>query len=304
MVDGNQSSDEWSDDEIDFTIARGVSDSELLSTLRDYFATRSEERLEVDRGKLSRSLAPGTRLSKSDAEALFTGLVLNGVATQTGGGCSFADYSFTVECDPAAETLEGQRIARQVLDETRETERGGEGSLVELTATFPPGIAIEGFDDVRPLSSDLRNLFFDADTVVRIANPYFDPNPSVVGDIASLANRGVTTKILTRETESASANLVSALNSIHERVDPENRHRLRVRDLFERDETGRQAYATHAKIAIADTDICYLGSANLTDTSLSNNFELGVLLHGKNVDTAADVFDVVFDFSREVELPL
>ena len=126
-----------------------------------------------------------------------------------------------------------------------------------------------------------------------------------MGDIASLANRGVTTKILTRETESASSKLVSALNAVYEGIDPENRHWLRVRDLYERDdETGRQTYATHAKVAIADREICYLGSANLTDTSLSDNFELGVLLRGETVGTAIDVFDTVFDFSREVELPL
>jgi len=80
---------------------------------------------------------------------------------------------------------------------------------------------------------------------------------------------------------------------------------LKIRDLYEQDDkTGRQAYATHAKIAIADTEVCYLGSANLTDMSLSNNFELGVLLRGDSVDVAVDVFDAVFDFSREVELPL
>jgi cardiolipin synthase/putative cardiolipin synthase len=159
--------------------------------------------------------------------------------------------------------------------------------------------------DVRPLSSDLRKLFFDADSVVRIANPYFDPNPSVVGDIASLPNRGVTTKILTRETESASPKLVSALNSVYEQIAPENRHRLRIRDLYEQDdETGRQAYATHAKVVIADESLCYLGSANLTDMSLSNNFELGVILRGETVKTAVDVFDAAFGFARDVKLPL
>lgn len=300
--DDDQSRNKWFDDDVDFTIARGVADVELLSALRDYFTACPEEQVEIDRTKLGTSLKDGLRLSKSDAESLFTGLVLNGVAEQTGGGRSFADYSFTVDCAPAARVLESQRIARSALDEAGN--RGSELTLTELTATFPPGITGERITDVRPLSSDLRKLFFDAESVVRIANPYFDPTPSVVGDIASLANRGVTTKILTRETESASSNLVSALNSIYEKVDSANRHRLRVRDLYKRDESGYQAYATHAKIAIADSDLCYIGSANLTDTSLSNNFELGVLLRGENVDSVVNVFDAVFDFSREVKLPL
>lgn len=304
MIDDGEPSDEWFNNDLDFTIARGVSDSELLPLLRDYFAERSERLIQINRTELNRSIERH-RLSKSDAESLFTGLVLNGVADQKRSGVSFADYSFTVECEAAARILEGQRIARAALEEAGVTEKTSRGPDVELTATFPPGIHRKGMTNVRPLSSDLRKLFFNADSVVRIANPYFDPNPSVVGDIASLANRGVTTKILTRETGSASSKLISTLNSVHERVNPGNRHLLRVRDLYESDdETGRQAYATHAKIAIADRDICYLGSANLTDMSLSNNFELGILLQGETVGAALDVFDVVFDFAKKVKLPL
>lgn len=304
MTDDGTHEDQWFDGDIDFTIAKGVSDPELLPALRDYFVGRVESRIEIDRTELNRCI-DCHKLSKSDAESLFAGLVLNGVANQKGSGPSFADYSFTVECEAAARILESQWIARAVLEEAGVTEKTSKSPHVKLTATFPPGIHGGKVTDVRPLSSDLRKLFFDADSVVRIANPYFDPNPSVVGDIASLANRGVTTKILTRETESASSKLVSALNGVYEGIDPENRYRLRVRDLYERDdETGRQAYATHAKVVIADRDLCYLGSANLTDTSLSNNFELGVILRGERVETAIQVFDTVFDFARDVELPL
>lgn len=305
MIDDGTPNGEWFNEDIDFTIARGVNETGLLSILRDYFADRQTSRIEIDREELNRVLESRYDLSKTEAESLFTGLVLNGVADQKGSGRSFADYSFVVESGPAAEVLETQRIARSAFQDVGLPEQSSKSPHVELTATFPPGINRGVMADVRFLSSDLRKLFFDADSIVRIANPYFDPNPSVVGDIASLANRGVTTKILTRETESASSTLVSALNSVYEGIDPENRHRLKVRDLYERDnETGRQAYATHAKIAIADSDLCYLGSANLTDTSLSNNFELGVLLRGETVGAAVGVFDVVFDFAREVELPL
>ena len=300
MING----EDWFYTELDFTIAQGVSDPGLLPALRDYFGDHSETSIVIDREKLNNSLDPG-QLTKSDAESLFTGLVLNGVAKQEGGGQSFADYSFAVECGPAARVLETQRIARAALDEAEQKSRRSQATGLELTATFPPSIDARVVSGVRPLSDDLRKLFFDADSVVRIANPYFDPNPSVLGDIASLANRGIETKILTRETESGGSNLVSALNSVYKEVEPRNRHRLKIRDLYEvDDETGRQAYATHAKIAVADDKVCYLGSANLTDTSLSNNFELGVLLRGEKVGVAIEVFDAVFDFAREVKLPL
>jgi cardiolipin synthase/putative cardiolipin synthase len=83
MIDDRIPGDEWFGDDLDFTIARGVSDSELLPALRDYFAERSESCIEINRTELNRSIER-FRLSKSDAESLFTGLVLNGIASQKG----------------------------------------------------------------------------------------------------------------------------------------------------------------------------------------------------------------------------
>lgn len=288
------------DDEPDFTVARGVPTSVIVA-LRGYFADRPSEQIEVTRHDLVSSA--GVSLTKPEAESVFTGLVLNGAAEQASRGRSFADYSFVVDCERTARVLEGQRIARIALEEAGALARDTETST-ELTATFPPGVDRSVVEAVRPLSSDLRRMMFDADSVVRIANPYFDPKTSAVGDIAGLANRGVETRILTRETRSDDERLRTTLNAIYDGIDPSNRHLLEVRDLYERDEAGRQAYATHAKVTIADRDVCYVGSANLTETSLSSNFELGVLLRGENVDVAIDVFDVVFDFAREVPLPL
>ena len=304
MTGSERTPDRWFGEAPDFTIARGLGDINQITRVRDCLAEQSDDRFEVDRVRLDSWLGHSQSLSKSDAEVLFTGLVLNGAATQTGSERSFADYSFVVDRRRATAVLEAQRIARMVLDDVGFTDRPDEPTT-ELTATFPPRTDERVVSSVRPLSDDLRRLFFEADSIVRIANPYFDPTPSIVGDIASLADRGVTTNILTREARDGPKNLASSLNAIYEKINPPHRHRLNVRDLYERDQlTGKQAYATHAKIAIADRDICYLGSANLTDTSLSNNFELGVLLRGENVLSAIDVFDAVFDLARPVELPL
>ena len=294
---------DWLGPEIDFTIARGIEDTEKISALRDYFCSRSESAVETTRSRINESLAEPMQLTKSEAESLFTGFVLTSVATQHEGGPTFADYSFRVECTPASRVLEGQRIGREAIN--RFGERDSETNETVLTATLPPGLKLDADTRVRPLSSDIRQLFFDADSVVRIANPYFDASDTVVGDIASLADRGVTTKILTRETQSDDERLTSTLNTIHDKISYENRKYLKVRDLYQKDSrTGRQSYATHAKIAIADESPCYVGSANLTDMSLSNNFELGVLLWGEIVNDAIEVFDSVFEDARRVTLPL
>lgn len=293
------------DDDFEFTIARGISSSTIIDSVREYLGRKMPDDVDIDRVSLNSKLPDEAQLSKRDAECLFTGLVLNGAATQVGNARTFADYTFAVNSDRAVVVLDAQRIARSVLQEVGAIENESSEPTIELTGTFPPAMGTRPLPQVRPLSDDIRRLFFDADSVVRIANPYFDPTPSVVGDIASLSNRGVKTKILTRETESASRNLRSALNTLHEKIEPSNRHSLQVRDCYESDdETGKQAYATHAKIAIADDDLCYIGSANLTGHSLTSNFELGVLLRGESVAIAIDIFDAVFDFSRRVDLPL
>ncbi|GAD52047.1 hypothetical protein MBEHAL_0807 [Halarchaeum acidiphilum MH1-52-1] len=247
-------SDRGFNDDPDFTVARGVS-VPVIVALRDYFAENPSERIEITRQDLE-SFA-GISIAKPEAESIFTGLVLNGVAEQASRGRSFADYSFVVDCERAARVFEGQRIARAALEEVGVLERDTEADT-ELTATFPAGVDQSAMQSVRPLSSDLRRMMFDADTIVRIANPYFDPKTSAVGDIAGLANRGIDTRILTRETRSDDERLRAALNAIYDRIDPPNRHLLEVRDLYERDETGRQAYATHAKVTIADRDVCYV----------------------------------------------
>lgn len=90
-----------------------------------------------------------------------------------------------------------------------------------------------------------------------------------------------------------------------DQIGPDARERLEVRDLYEWDELrGGQAFATHAKTVIVDDSTCYVGSANLTDTSLSTNFEFGVVVSGELVSDAIAVFDEVFEYSRAVELPI
>lgn len=295
---------DWHEGELDFTIAQGLPDR-LIDLLRDYFYRMSSSEVEVSRQTINADIREDSLLTKSDAERLFTGLVSNGAAQQATTASIFADYTFVVEPDRAVDVLDIQSIARSSLRASGALEESSVSPTVTFTGTFPPELNIDHLSEVEPLSDGLRKMFLDAKSVVRIANPYFDPSPSVVKDIASIANRGVQTKILTRETESADEKLRSTLNTMYENIEPSKRNLLQVRDLYRQDvQTGTQEYATHAKIAIVDSELCYIGSANLTDTSLSNNFELGLLLRGPNVEIAIDVFDTVFEFSSQVVLPL
>jgi phosphatidylserine/phosphatidylglycerophosphate/cardiolipin synthase-like enzyme len=175
----------------------------------------------------------------------------------------------------------------------------------QFAATFPSEVDATEFPSVVEISDEVRRLFFDADDIVRIANPYFDPAETVMGDIASLAGRGMETRILTRETSTGTTGLAETLNEINRSIPVDRQSNFIVRDLFERDTaTGRQTVATHAKIAIADSNLCYIGSANLTRTGLESNFEFGVIIRGERVAQAIDVYDRMFEMGTEVSLPI
>lgn len=56
----------------------------------------------------------------------------------------------------------------------------------------------------------------------------------------------------------------------------------------------------HAKALLADADIAYIGSANMTCASLEKTMELGVMLKGKGAKTLADVIEAVLRISEPI----
>ena len=59
---------------------------------------------------------------------------------------------------------------------------------------------------------------------------------------------------------------------------------------------GTQIYQVHAKAIIADDRLAYVGSSNLTSTSLYHNFELGLLVsQPAMVQLLIEIFDDLFD---------
>lgn len=67
-----------------------------------------------------------------------------------------------------------------------------------------------------------------------------------------------------------------------------------VKYLVER-QKGSQIYQVHAKMVICDGGMAYVGSANLVETSLHHNFEMGILIDDKNVIGYLDkIFDYIY----------
>jgi cardiolipin synthase len=285
----------------DFRIARNLS-AEQITRIRNELSSLSNT-ARVDRELVNNWLPTNATLTVADTLTLFVGLQKLDVASELESGRRYADYAFEVDGPAAASALDQQLLASVTRDAMQPTKNS---SSVELVGTLPEIVGELPSDVAKVLSFDLevRDLLLEATESVRLANPYFDPEEEVIEDIASLPSRGVRTEILTRETDEPSPGLRDALNNMYRAVNQESRQHLDIRNLYARDKDRRQLYATHAKLLVVDDEICYLGSANLTRHSLTNNFELGVLLGGSAVRDVSAVFDAVFRASTRVELPL
>lgn len=284
--------------DLDFTIADVLSPT-LIQEVRRYLREQHEasECVRTNRAELNDALE--NQLGQRQAEALWIGLSANDAAEEVPAGKSYVEYDFLIDTGAALTVLDKQLVAAQYREQ-RPTQPADE---VNLVVTIPDEVSLLNAEAVSHTAGRVRELVLGAEETVRLANPYFDAEESILNDLASLPKRGVDTRILTRETSDPDRQLARSLNKIYH-LSGDRRDRLEVRDLYERDEqTGFQRLATHAKIVIVDDSHYYVGSANFTQHSLSNNFEFGLLVKGDSVGRVASVFDDVFEHATSVDLP-
>jgi phosphatidylserine/phosphatidylglycerophosphate/cardiolipin synthase-like enzyme len=130
-----------------------------------------------------------------------------------------------------------------------------------------------------------RRLIEDARVSIKIFSPYVDPAFTGLAEGARAPMQVVTTL---RETRMRSSPVLERFASSRP---------LAVRYLHER-QASAQMFQLHAKMILVDGERAYIGSANLTDTSLHYNFEMGLLVEERAiVERLEKVFDYVFGFA-------
>lgn len=284
----------------DFSIAGTVEEEATLVDLQTWFREADEETIRLQGDTLFSQAVPD--LGGREREVILIGLLKNDAAVRTATGSSLRDATYRFDVARCLGVLQQQRIAKRALS----TEGGHPGAPteVEVLATLPAGPAPGQLSGtrIRPLAPRLRRILLEAQESLRLANPYFDPDQKIIDDIMGLPRKGVDTRVLTREIDQPDHRQV--FNWMAQELDRDALGRLDIRELYELDTTGRQAAATHAKLMVVDDTVAYVGSANLTVTSLGSNFEVGVLISGPPVADIATVFDQVFGTAREVDLPI
>jgi phosphatidylserine/phosphatidylglycerophosphate/cardiolipin synthase-like enzyme len=155
------------------------------------------------------------------------------------------------------------------------------------------------FGDLR---TAVRGLIASTRSHLLLASPFWDVG--VANDITMLLERrlaaGVRVDVLARTPlrASESARALSVLAGI--RVDGA---RCQIRILEERSDLDPFGKATfHFKVAVADGEQAYMGSANFNTAGMASRWELGVLLSGSLGRRVSQLVQSLFDSSRPMEM--
>jgi phosphatidylserine/phosphatidylglycerophosphate/cardiolipin synthase-like enzyme len=163
----------------------------------------------------------------------------------------------------------------------------GEPALpAEIVLSIPPAIRehLEGAPPLLRTYDAYARLFSSAKKSLKIFVPYVDPSFT-----ALVALTQAPVRVLTTAGEGRSSRASPVLERCATLRD------LTVRYLNERRDKAL-LYQMHAKMLLADGARGYVGSANLTDTSIHYNLELGLYLeHPEVIRHLERLFDTLFD---------
>jgi phosphatidylserine/phosphatidylglycerophosphate/cardiolipin synthase-like enzyme len=213
-----------------------------------------------------------------------------------------ADHVATVaESQPRFIQLADQMAAiAEYLEATREAE-----ALARVVITYPPSpsefasaLRASGFGShgIEATENALDELAKVAETRIVCVSPFLD-------------NEGMELwlRILRRKRASCRAILLTRRTSTNDFTEVAGRfadslaqYNCEIRQ-FRPQEIDIPRETFHAKVILCDARAAYIGSANLTGTSISYSLEIGTLVQGQSARTVATVVDAMLTCSKLVE---
>ena len=285
---------------------------ELAFRLRDPNAIRQIEKAICsfeNRSLLVRGTEILTRIEQEDGRAVDQGvlydLINGGILQKRHPSKDIEDYLFQIDSEKTLSYFEKEAFAAEVIQHLQTTVVFTKPLDISFAATVPSEFAdlSSGFEEIYPA---LIRLAAEAKHELWIINPFFDDYgatrliPSMIGAVKN----GVMVRILGRQIIGYQAEgFNKALKCIASRfVEEELTTSIEIRDFFRQDEEGHLVYGLHTKMLLSDSSIAYIGSANLTRYSLRNNFEIGVILKGPDVQLLANLTRNLWLKAKPVDL--
>jgi len=171
-----------------------------------------------------------------------------------------------------------------------------------LVWSFPDGLGLDKITGVRHLYSSLCSSIARCSKQIVIVNPYFNQGGTEkIGPYLKAAiKRGVAVRIITGTADVQGAESKNSLTQFLSSMQGEEGS-ASIKTFYGK--KGSRTFSTHAKCMIFDSDAAYIGSANLTQRSLSSNLEVGVLTFDKaKVAKLTEILEKVWELSKEVKL--
>lgn len=237
--------------------------------------------------------------------AILYDLIHAGILIKQTPAQNIEDYLLKIDFSKVPSFFMTEIFAAAVIRDYEKKNLSANSLEIAFAATIPKKFnnSYTEFDEIYPT---LIRIAAAAKHDLWIINPFFDEYgakyllPSLIG----AAKNEVMIRILGREICSESEqDFIKPIKCIADEFAKEGLSPyLEIRDFYQTDENRNQIYALHTKMMIADENIAYIGSANLTRHSLKNNFEIGVILKGAGVRPLVDLTTYVWDNSAHVDL--
>lgn len=177
---------------------------------------------------------------------------------------------------------------------------------LQLVLTAPGWINRE---QIRHTENVFRDLIYSATKSIWIVNPFFSVDSSQVSNLLNLIalrlqQSDVFVRLLVREAEpSGRERVLPSLRRLCGLLSNYQLQRLRAYSLDSNKGLTRQTL--HAKIIVRDDLEAYVGSANWTESSLTNSIELGLLVEGVIVrEQLVSVLQTLVEHSEPILLEM
>lgn len=170
--------------------------------------------------------------------------------------------------------------------ESHEAKHKYDPGFIGLVMTVPFCMKQEFAGDSQAIAATydaLRERFASAKKMVRIFVPYAD---AAITALVSGARAQIMVVTTNRAGRCKGSPVLERMKLSHD---------ILVRYLTEK-RKGNSIFQVHAKLFIFDDSFAYVGSSNLTDTSLHYNLELGVMITQSDfIRRCSSIFDAIFE---------
>ena len=170
------------------------------------------------------------------------------------------------------------------------------GVADKLVWSYPKGMDFEKLTSFEQLYPELCSLISNAKESILILNPFFDSVgvERISPYLKAAIGKGIDVKIITGRHSNADEE--GPLHDLISQIKNSKNQKIEVRNFY--GTQGSVTYSIHAKLMIFDQKRAYLGSANLTQRSLSANIEMGVIISDSKIKALVGAFQKIWEASR------